>query len=93
MVNNEISPTGENILVEFRKLSEDHSSQKGINICNRVKLTLEYCCEEDINITTDNTKVNPKFIRGIDKFLFEFNLLYKDNKEFCGVLLCCLLHN
>ena len=82
MGNYEISTTDAKFLVDFRKRSEDKLSQKGINLCNRVNLTLEYYYESDINMTTDNTKGNPKFIHIIDKFLFEFNSLYKDNKEF-----------
>ena len=73
IVKDEIYPTDVNFLSDFSKCIEDHISQKGINLCNRVKLTLGYYYEEDINMTTDSTKGNPKFLHGIDKFLFEFN--------------------
>ena len=82
MVKDELSPTDVKILADFRKCSEDHLSQKGINLCNHVKLILEYYYEADRNMTTENTKGKTQFIHGIDKFLLEFNSLYKDNKEF-----------
>ena len=82
MVKYELSPADKKFLVDFSKCSEYHLSQKGINICNRFKLTLEYYYEADINITTDNTKENPKFIHGIDKFFFESNSLYKKKNSF-----------
>ena len=44
-------------------------------------------------MTTYNTKFKPKFIHVIKNFLFNFNSLYKENKEFHGGLLCCLLEN
>ena len=73
MANYEISTTDAKFLVDFRKCSKDHLSQKGIRLCNCVKLILEYYYESDINMTTDDTKGKPKLIHGIDKFLFESN--------------------
>ena len=92
MVKDERSTTDAKFLVDFRKLSEDHLSKKGINLCNLYRLTLENNYEADINMTTVNTKGQPKFIHDIEKFLFGFNSLYKENKDFRGGLLCCLLH-
>ena len=93
MVKDELSPTDAKFLFEFRKCSEDNICKKGINLCNRVKLTLDYYNEADRHMTTDNTKGNTKFIHGIVKLLFEFKSLYKEKKEFRGGLLCCFLHN
>ena len=88
-----ISPNDAKFWVDFSKCIEDHISQKLINLCNSFKLILGYYSEADRNITTENTKDKPNFINGIDKFLFEFNLLYMENKYFRGGLLCCLLHH
>ena len=79
MVKDELSPTDSKFLVDFRKYSEDHLSKKGIDLCNRVKLELDYYYyEEDRNVKTDNQKGKPKFIHGIANSPFEFNSLYKE---------------
>ena len=75
MVKDELSATDAKFLVDFGKFSEDHLRNKVINPCNRVKLTLEYYYESDINMTIDNIKGNTKFMHGIEEFLFEFNSL------------------
>ena len=81
MVKDELSTTDAKFLVDFRKFSKDHLSNKGINIFNSIKLTLEYYYESDRNMITDNTKGNPKFIHGIEKFLLQFKSLYKEKKS------------
>ena len=91
MVKDKLSLTDEIFLDDFRKWIEDHPSHKEINFWNSVKLILEYYYEADRNMTTENTKGNTNFITGIDKFLFELNSSYKENKYFCGESLCCLL--
>ena len=93
MVMDEIFPTDAKFLVDFIKCIEDHISQKGINLRNRVKLTLKYYYESDRNMTADSTKDKQELIHGIEELLFELDSLYKEKREFRGVLLCCILHN
>ena len=93
MVRYELSTTDAKFLVDFIKFSEDNLSKKVINLFNRVKSILEYYYEADRNMKTDNKKGKPNFIHGIEKSPFEFKSLYKDNTEFCGGLLCFILHN
>ena len=88
MVMDEIFPTDAKFLVDFIKCIEDHISQKGINLCNRVKLTLKYYYESDRNMTADSTKDKQELIHGIEELLFELDSLYKEKREFRGVLLC-----
>ena len=92
MLEDEFSTTEAKFLFDFRKYSGDNLSKKGIKRFNCVKLKLEYYYEVDRIMTTVKKMGNPKFIHGIEKFLFEFNSLHKENIEFHGGLLCCLLH-
>eukprot|EP00957_Ditylum_brightwellii_P075193 5714507-Ditylum_brightwellii.AAC.1 len=56
-------------------------------------MTLQYYRGVETSIDKNNLKGKTKFIHETDKFLTQFNDLYKNNKEFRGDLLCCLLQS
>ena len=49
------------------------------------KLTLKYYEKANKYLKDKYVKGKPKFIRGVDKFLIEFNTMYQDNKDFSMV--------
>ena len=78
-------------LCDFTKCNGEQPSDKGTNICNRIKLTLEY--EESENYLRNKAvRGGSKFDHGADKFIGEFNTIYQENNDIFNGLLCCLMH-
>ena len=78
-------------LCDFTKCNGEQPSDKGTNICNRIKLTLEY--EESENYLRNKAvRGGSKFDHGADKFIGEFNTIYQENNDIFNGLLCFLMH-
>ena len=77
MVKDELSPTYASFLCDFNKCSDDRMSEKGINICKRIKSNLKYYEEVEKDLRNKAIKGKPKFVHGADNFLVEFNSVYQ----------------
>ena len=77
MVKDELSPTYASFLCDFNKYSDDRLSEKGINICKKIKWNINYYEEVEKALRNKAIKGKQKFVHGSEKFLVEFNTVYQ----------------